>query len=118
VHHGLARRKNALAVRIAGRGGQVADHVLLDFFGRVKTEHRQVADIELDELLALFFHLLGGVHDRAADVVKHIGKLGGFGDRFHETSGGFWERTPPCSPCWQRGEAAALRREIRAESII
>jgi hypothetical protein len=57
VHHGLARRKNALAVRVAGRVGQVADHVLLDFFGRIEAERRQIADVELDDLLALVLHL-------------------------------------------------------------
>jgi hypothetical protein len=87
VHHGLARRENALAVRVARRVGQVADHVLLDFFGRIKAEHRQVADVELDDLVALFLHLPGRVHDGAADVVADVGELGGFVDGFRRL---FW----------------------------
>jgi hypothetical protein len=47
VHHRLARREDALAVRVAGRVGQVADHVLLDFLGGIEAEHGQVADVSL-----------------------------------------------------------------------
>jgi hypothetical protein len=61
VHHRLARREHALAVRVAGRMRQVADHVLLDFVGRIEAEHRQVADVQLDDLVALFLHLPGGL---------------------------------------------------------
>ena len=76
MHHRLARRENALAVGIAGRVRQVANHVLLDFLGAIEAEHGQIADVELDDLVALFLHLSGGVHDRAADVVADVGKLG------------------------------------------
>ncbi|MCY1522500.1 hypothetical protein D9M68_573580 [compost metagenome] len=78
VHHGLARRENALAVRVARRGRQVADHVLLDLLRRIEAEHGQVADVELDDLLAFFLHLLGGVHDGTADVIEDVGQLGRF----------------------------------------
>ena len=76
MHHSFARRKNTLAIGIARRVGQVADHVLLDFFGRIKAKHRQVADIELDDLLTFFLHLPGAVHDGAADVITDVGQLG------------------------------------------
>ena len=83
VHHRLARRKNTLAVRVACRVGQVANHVLLDFFRRIKTKHRQVAQVQFDNLLAFVFHLARRVHDGPTNVVKHIGQLGRFGDGFH-----------------------------------
>jgi len=80
VHHGLARGEDAAAVRIARRVRQVADHVLLDLFRRVEAEGRQVADVQLDDLVALFLHLPGGVHDGTPDVVQDVGELGGFLD--------------------------------------
>ena len=72
MHHGLAGGEDAFAVRITGRVGQVADHVLLHFFGRIKAEHRQIADIELDDLLAVVLHLLRRIHDRPTDVVTDV----------------------------------------------
>ena len=83
MHHGFARGKNPLAVRIARRVGQVTDHVLLDFLGGIKTKDRQIANIELDDLVTVFLHLLGRVHDGTPDVVTNIGKLGGFVNGFH-----------------------------------
>ena len=88
VHHRLARRKNAFAVRITGRIGQVADHVLLNLFGCVKAKHSQVADVELDDFLPLFLHLARTVHDGAADVVTDVGQLGRFVNGFQSPSGG------------------------------
>ena len=76
VHHRLARRKNALAVGVARRIGQVANHVLLNFFRRIKAKYRQIADIELDDFLAFLLHLTRTVHDGAADVVADVGQLG------------------------------------------
>ena len=76
VHHSFACRKNALAVGVARRVAQVADHVLLDFFRRVKTKHRQIADVELDDFLTLVFHLTRAVHDRSPNVVTDIGQFG------------------------------------------
>ena len=76
MHDGLAGGKQALAVGVARRIGQVADHVLLDFFGRVKAEGRHVANVQADDLLALVFHLPGGIDDGAAYVIKHVGQLG------------------------------------------
>ena len=83
VHHRLARREDALAVRVAGRIRQVANHVLLDLFGRIEAEHRQIADVELDDLVPVFLHLLGRVHDGPADVITDVGKFGGFLDGLH-----------------------------------
>jgi hypothetical protein len=36
--------------------------------------------------MALFLHLPGGIHDRSADVVEDIGKLGGFLDGLQSPS--------------------------------
>ena len=87
VHHGFARREDALAVRITRRIGQIADHVLLNFLGRIKTKHRQIAQVELDDLLAFVLHLTRRVHDGAADVVEYVGELGRFLNGFQSPSG-------------------------------
>jgi len=84
VHHRLARGEDALAVRIAGRLGQVADHVLHHLVGRIEAERRHVADVELDDLLPLFLHLARRVHDGAAHVIEHVVELGGFVQKFHD----------------------------------
>ena len=76
MHHRFARRKNTLAVGIPRRIGQVANHVLLNLLGRIKAKHRQIANIELDDFLALFLHLARPVHDGAANVVADVGQLG------------------------------------------
>ena len=51
---------------------QVDDHVVHDFVRRIEAEHRQVADIELDDLVAFVLHLLGFFQDRTADVVADV----------------------------------------------
>ena len=86
MHHSFAGGKNAFGVRVSRGVGQVTDHVLLDFLRRVKPEHRQIADIEFDDLVAVFFHLPRSFHDRTPDVITNIRKLGRFGDGF----GGCW----------------------------
>ena len=86
VHDRFAGRKNAYAIGISGCVGQIAHHVLLDFLGCIKTEHRQIADIELDDFLPLLFHLTGTVHDRTTYVVTHVGQLGGFQNGFQSPS--------------------------------
>ena len=85
MHDRLARRKNPLRIGIAGRIRQVADHVLLDFLGRIKAERRQVADVQLDDLVTLFLHLLGALQHGAADVIADIGEFCGFLDLFHDS---------------------------------
>jgi hypothetical protein len=80
VHHRLARREQALAVGVAGGVRQVADHVLHDLVGRLQPEHGQVADVELDDLVALFLHLAGLVQHGPTDVVADVGELAGLGD--------------------------------------
>ena len=78
VHDRLARGEQALGIGIAGRIRQVQDHVLLDFLRRVEAERREIADVQLDDALAFFLHLLGARHHRAADVVADVGQLGRF----------------------------------------
>src|SRR5574343_259091 len=84
VHDRLARGKDTLRIRITGRIGQVADDVLLDFLGRIKAECGQVADVQLDDFVALFLHLLGFLQHRAANVVADVGEFGGLLDVVHE----------------------------------
>jgi hypothetical protein len=77
MHDRLARGEQAFGIGIAGGIGQVVDHVLLDFLRRLEAERRQVADVQLDDAVAVFLHLLGARHHRAADVVADVGQLGG-----------------------------------------
>jgi uncharacterized protein len=81
--HRLARREQALAVGVAGGLGQVVDDVLHDLLGRVEAERREVADVELDDAVALFLHLAGARQHRATDVVADVGQLG----RLHDQAG-------------------------------
>ena len=92
VHHRLARREQALAVGVAGRMRQVADHVLHDLVRRLQAEHRQVADVQLDDLVALFLHLPGLVQHRAADVVAHVVQLAGLQDGLQRVGSGGWRQ--------------------------
>jgi hypothetical protein len=46
-----------------------------DFVGRVEAEHGQVADIQLDDLVALFLHLAGLFQRRAANFVADVVEL-------------------------------------------
>jgi hypothetical protein len=54
---------------------------MLDFFGRIEAERGEVADVQLDDLVAFVLHLLGAHQHRAADVVADVGELGGLADR-------------------------------------
>ena len=71
----LARREQALGVGVAGRVRQVPDHVLDDLVGRLEPERGDVADVELDDVLALVLHLARLLEHRAADVVADVGEL-------------------------------------------
>jgi hypothetical protein len=81
VHDRLARREHALRIGIAGRAVHVADHVLHDLVRRVETEHGEVADVELDDLVAVFFHLARLLQRRAADLVADVVELVRFQNR-------------------------------------
>ncbi|MCY1235417.1 hypothetical protein D9M72_480320 [compost metagenome] len=83
VHDRLTRSENALGIRITCRIWQVSHHVLLNLFRRVKTEYGQVADIQLDDLVPFFLHLLGLFQHRSADVVANVIEFVGFLDGFH-----------------------------------
>jgi len=56
---------------------------VVDLFRRIETEGGQVADVELDDLVAVLFHLLGLFQHGAADVVADVVELGGFLDGSH-----------------------------------
>ncbi|EKE16763.1 MAG: hypothetical protein ACD_10C00814G0001 [uncultured bacterium] len=84
MHDRLARRENPFRIRVTRRVGQIADDVLLNFFRRIKTERGEIADVQLDDLVALFLHLLGELQNGAADVIADVGKLGRLLDLFHE----------------------------------
>ncbi|MNT22690.1 hypothetical protein D3C72_1580830 [compost metagenome] len=87
VHDRLTRSENALGIRITCRIRQVSHHVLLNLFRRVKAEHGQVADIQLDDLVPFFLHLLGLFQHRTADVIANVIEFVGFLDGFHGNVG-------------------------------
>jgi hypothetical protein len=75
MHHRLARREHALRVGVAGRAVHVANHVAHDLVRRIEPEHGQVADVELDDLVAVVFHLARLLHRRAPDLVANVVQL-------------------------------------------
>ena len=91
MHDRLARREDALGIRVTRRVGQVADDVLLNFFRRIKAERGQIADIQLDDLVAFILHLLGFLQHGAANVVADVGEFGGFLDKFHDSYPAMWQ---------------------------
>ncbi|MNY27842.1 hypothetical protein D3C86_1617790 [compost metagenome] len=99
MHDGLARREDALGVRVTRRIGQVAHHVLLDLLRGIETEHGQVADVQLDDLVPFLLHLPGLFQHRAADVIANVLELVRFLDGFH---GGVGDVRAGCRSPWQR----------------
>ena len=87
VHDRLARREKSLGIAVAGSVGQVVDDVPDDLLGRLETEGREVADVELEDAVAVFLEGLGTRHDRPADVVTDIGQLARFFQRAQRTEG-------------------------------
>ncbi|MNR24428.1 hypothetical protein D3C85_1415060 [compost metagenome] len=75
VHDRLARGKQALGITIAGRILQIGDHVFDDLVRGEKAEWRRIADIELDDAMTFFFHALGVLEHRAANVVADVGEF-------------------------------------------
>ena len=95
MHHGLARAKNTFAVGVTRGTGQIANHVLLDFFRRVEPKHGQIANVEFDDFVPLFFHLAGGVHDGSTYVVTDVGQFAGFSNGLQSPSGRAWHGAKP-----------------------
>ena len=87
VHDGLARREKALGIRIAGGIGQVGHDVLAHLVGCIEAERRHVANIQLDDALAVLLHLPGPGQHRSADVVADVGQLGRLVDGLHDDCG-------------------------------
>src|SRR5690606_15530244 len=71
---------DALGVRVPLRGGQGTDHVHEDLVGRLESEGGRVADVELEDLVALCLHAGGLCGDRPADLVADVAQLGGLGE--------------------------------------
>ena len=100
VHHRLAGGEEALGISVATGVGQVEDDVLDDLLRGLEAEGAGIADVELDDVMALLLHLAGAGHDRAADVVADIGHLGGFEDGLHGVlPGGRESGSDSPSPC-------------------
>ena len=83
LHDRLARGEQAARVGIAFAVGQLLAHVLDDLVGRAETEGRRVADIELEDALALVLHTGSLVDDGTAHVIQDVIELGGFRKSTH-----------------------------------
>ena len=83
LHNRLARREQAARVGIAFAVGQLLAHILNDLIGRAETKGRGVADVELENTLALVLHTGGLVDDGAAHVIQDVIELGGFRESAH-----------------------------------
>ncbi len=86
LHDGLAGREKPLRVGVALAVGQLAPHVVDDLVGRAETERGGVADVELEDVLAVLLHARRLVHDRAADVVQDVVELRGLLELAHGAS--------------------------------
>src|SRR5699024_4413077 len=74
-----AGRGDALGVGVPLRGGKVLDHVAEDLVWRLEAEGRGIADVQLDDLVALGLHAGGLGGHRASDLVAHVAQLRGLG---------------------------------------
>ena len=83
LHDRLARGEQATRVGIAFAVGQLLAHVLDDLIGRAKTKGGGVANVELEDALALVLHTGGLVDDRTAHVIQDVIELGGFRKSTH-----------------------------------
>ena len=83
VHDRGARRPDALRVGVALRLRQVVDHVGDDLLGRLEAEGCGVADVELEDPVALGLEPLGLDQDRPAHVVADSLQLLALSDLAH-----------------------------------
>ena len=83
LHNRLARREQAARVGIAFAVGQLLAHILNDLIGRAETKGCRIADVELEDALALVLHTGGLVDDGAAHVIQDVIELGGFRKSTH-----------------------------------
>ena len=83
LHDRLARREQAARVGIAFAVGQLLAHVLDNLVGRAETEGRRVADIELEDALALVLHTGSLVDNGTAHVIQDVLEFGGFRKSTH-----------------------------------
>ena len=84
LHDGFSCREKPFGVAITLRIWQVVDDVLDNFLRRIKPERFRVADVQLQNPMAFFFHALGGIQHWSAYVVEHVCQFVGFED-FHGT---------------------------------
>ena len=84
---------DALGVAVALGLGQVVDHVGEDRLGRLEAERRGVADVELQDPVALGLQPLGLDQDRPAHVVAHVLQLLALADPAHDSSS---QAAPAC----------------------
>ena len=89
VHdHGFARREDALLVAVALGLREVLEQRQAHRLGRAKAEGGGVADVELDDLVALALELLRAPRQRAADLVADVRQVAGGEHRGNRVDGG------------------------------
>ena len=76
LHDGLSCRELALGVGVAFAIRQLAGHVVDHFVGGTEAEGSGIADVQLQNVGAGFFHAGSFVHNGAANVVQNIIQFG------------------------------------------
>ena len=76
LHDGLARREEPARVRVALAVRKLLAHVVDDLVGGPEAEGGGVADVELEDALALGLHPGRLVDNGTADVIEHVLELG------------------------------------------
>ena len=83
----IARRGQALLVRVRIGAAHVVGDRALQVFRRTETERARVADVELDQLLPLGLQLPGSPRQFAPDFVADFGQAFARGERFDGRGG-------------------------------
>jgi len=83
MHHRFAWREQAFAVGVARCMRNVAQHVLHNFVGRLQAKGSDIADVEPNDLVALFFHLARFVEHRTSNIVSNVGQFVRLDDGLH-----------------------------------
>jgi len=76
-----------LGIAVPMRVREVEDDVLQHLLGRFEAERGRIADVELQDVMALGLHPLGFLQDRTANVVTDIGQLRRLSDLHAATLG-------------------------------
>ena len=75
LHDGFSGGKDAPGIRISLGIHDIIPHIKDHFLRCRKAKRRRIADVELEDLHARFFHAGGLIHYGASDIVQNIIQL-------------------------------------------